>query len=228
VLRDVPVVPDAETARDWAVRELADPVYHEGPSLLERLIEWVLSLFDNAPSGLGLPPALVGTLVVVAVGLVVAVAFVVAGPVRASRRAPASVVVLGDDARSADDLRAAADSAAARGDWSTAVLERFRAVVRSLEERALLDDRPGRTADEAAEAGASRLPARAGDLRRAARLFDDVCYGEVAVDAAADAWLRTVDAAVAATRSEESVGTGIGAGGPGGGAGLGAAAGGAR
>ena len=53
----VPVVPDAETAREWAVRELADPVYHEGPSLLERFLEWVMSLFANAPTGLGLPPA---------------------------------------------------------------------------------------------------------------------------------------------------------------------------
>ncbi len=203
MLTDVPVVPDAETARRWAVRELADPIYHEGPSLLERFIEWLLSLFDNAPTGLGLPPALVGTLVVLAVGAVVAVAFAVAGPVRASRRAAASVVVLGDDARRADDLRAAADAAAARGDWSTAVLERFRAVIRSLEERALLDDRPGRTAHEAAEEAGARLPARTADLRRAARLFDDVCYGHVAVDAAADAWLRSVDDDVAASRSAD-------------------------
>ena len=198
---DVPVVPDAETAREWAVRELADPIYHRGPSLLERFLEWVASLFDGAPTGLGLPPALVGGLVVVAVGLVVAVAFWVAGPVRASRRAPVSAVVLGDDTRGADELRAAADAAAARGDWSTAVLERFRAVVRSLEERALLDDRPGRTAHEAAEAAGARLPARTADLRRAARLFDDVCYGHVPVDAAADGWLRTVDADVAASRA---------------------------
>jgi hypothetical protein len=200
VRTDVPVVPDAETAREWAVRELADPVYHEGPSLLQRFLDWVGSLFDGAPTGLGLPPALVGGLLVVVVGLVVGVALWVAGPVRAGRRAPASVVVLGDDTRSADDLRAAADAAAARGDWSTAVLERFRAVVRSLEERALLDDRPGRTAHEAAEAAGARLPARTAELRRAARLFDDVCYGHVAVDADADAWLRTVDADVTASR----------------------------
>ena len=106
------------------------------------------------------------------------VAFWVAGPVRArvaGRPRPWSSS--GDDARTAAELRAAADAAAARGDWSTAVLERFRAVVRSLEERALLDDRPGRTAHEAAEAAAARLPARAAELRRAARLFDDVCYG---------------------------------------------------
>ena len=205
---DVPVVPDAETARRWAVRELADPVYGEGPSLLERFLEWLGSLFENAPTDLGLPPELVGAIAVVLVGVVVAVSFAVAGPIRATRRSAGSVVVLGDDARGADELRAAADAAAARGDWSTAVLERFRAVVRSLEERALLDDRPGRTAHEAAEDAGARLPARLIDLRRAARLFDDVCYGHVSVDASADAWLRTVDAGVAATRSDAAARSG--------------------
>ncbi len=197
---DVPVVPDADTARRWAVEELADPVYAEGPSLLERFLEWLRSLFEGVPTELDVPPAVLGTAVVLVVGLVLAIAFWVAGPVRAARRAPDSVVVLGDDARTAEQLRAAADAAAARGDWSEAVLERFRAVVRSLEERALLDDRPGRTAHEAAQAAGVRLPARADGLRRAARLFDDVCYGHVTVDADADAWLRSLDAEIQDTR----------------------------
>jgi phage-related minor tail protein len=199
VLADVPVVPDAETARRWATEELADPAYHRSPSLLDRLLEWLGSLFDGA-SSLSLPPVAVVVTVVLVLLLVLAVAFWVAGPVRASRRGTASVVVLGDDTRTADQLRAAADDAAARGDWATAVLERFRAVVRSLEERAVLLDAPGRTADEAAEAAGARLPAHTTDLRRAARLFDDVCYGQAAVDAGADAWMRTLDRQVADTR----------------------------
>ncbi|WP_298460370.1 DUF4129 domain-containing protein [uncultured Cellulomonas sp.] len=197
---DVPVVPDAETARRWATEELADPVYHGGPSLLSRLVEWFLSLFEGDVPGLGLPPAVVGAVVVLVLGLVVAVALWVAGPVRAARRTRESVVVLGDDSRRAAELRAAADAAAARGDWSAAVLDRFRAIVRALEERALLDERPGRTAHEAAEAVGARLPARTGELRRAARVFDDVCYGHVTVGADADAWLRSLDDALAQTR----------------------------
>jgi hypothetical protein len=200
VRTDVPVVPDAETARRWATEELTDPVYHDGPSLLDRFLEWLASLFDGAPDSLPLPPAAVVATVVVLLLLVLAVAFRVAGPVRVTRRAPASVVVLGDDVRTADELRAAADAAAARGEWTAAVLDRFRAVVRSLEERALLTDSPGRTADEAAEAAAARLPSLAGELRRAARLFDDVCYGKASVDADADARMRTLDEQVAATR----------------------------
>jgi hypothetical protein len=197
---DVPVTPDAPTARRWAIEELQDPAYREAPSLLSRFLEWLGSLFEGASFGAGLSPALVAGAVVVVLAVVLAIAFRVAGPVRLGRGAQQSVVVLGDDARSAAQLREAADAAAARGDWSAAVLDRFRALVRALEERALLDERPGRTADEAADAAGALMPARADGLRRAARLFDDVCYGKVAVDARADAWLRELDAEIAAAR----------------------------
>jgi hypothetical protein len=53
----------------------------------------------------------------------------------------------------------------------------MRAVVRALEERALLDIRPGRTADEAATEAGRALPAHRDRLRAAARDFDDVAYG---------------------------------------------------
>jgi hypothetical protein len=200
VRADVPVVPDAGTARRWATEELADPAYHEGPSLLDRILEWLGSLFEGAPDSLPLPPAAVVAGVVVVLLLVLLVAFRVAGPVRVVRRATSSVVVLGDDTRTADELRASADDAAARADWTAAVLDRFRAVIRSLEERAVLADSPGRTADEAAEATAARLPSLTADLRRAARLFDDVCYGKASVDAGVDTWMRSLDAQVAAAR----------------------------
>ncbi|GGY07633.1 DUF4129 domain-containing protein, partial [Streptomyces anandii] len=53
----------------------------------------------------------------------------------------------------------------------------MRAIVRSLEERALLDVRPGRTADEAAAEAGRTLPAHSDRLHAAARDFDDVTYG---------------------------------------------------
>ncbi|RYV50186.1 DUF4129 domain-containing protein [Pengzhenrongella frigida] len=206
---EVPVVPDASTARRWATEELADPVYHRGKSLLSRFLDWVLSLFDGASVPmLGLSPGVVAALVVALALVVVAVAFWIAGPVRLARRAGGSVVVLGNDTRTATDLRAAADASAARGDWSAAVLDRFRAIVRSLEERTLLDEWPGRTAHEAAEAGAVRLPSHTSELRRAGRTFDEVCYGKVAAGPDTDAWLRALDGALAATRPVAPVGRG--------------------
>ncbi len=197
---DVPVDPDRETAHRWLLEELSRPEYATEPSLLQRLVEWFLGLFDDVavPDVPGWQLALVVLGVAVAVVLV---AWWVAGPVRTARRAARrSAVVLEDDARTADEMRAAADAAAGRADWSTAVLERFRAVVRSLEERVVLEEQPGRTAHEAADAAAVRLPGVAADLRRAASLFDDVCYGTLPAGADDDAFLRALDRRTAAER----------------------------
>ena len=102
--------------------------------------------------------------------------------------------------RTAAQLRAAADAAAARGDHSAAVLERFRAMVRSLADRAVLTDRPGLTAHEAVAEAAARFPRHEPDLARAGHLFDAVRYGHVGANVEDDAWLRRVDAEIAADR----------------------------
>ncbi|RMI03656.1 hypothetical protein EBM89_18825, partial [Cellulomonas triticagri] len=123
---EVPVVPDAEEARRWLENELADPVYHQRPSLLSQLWAWLQRLFEGAD---GVPLGNVGTLLAV-LGLLVAlvgIAFLVTGPVRRSRRVTGTGAVLDDDdRRSAADLRAAADAAAAREAWAAAVADRFR------------------------------------------------------------------------------------------------------
>ncbi|MFE6971783.1 DUF4129 domain-containing protein [Isoptericola sp. NPDC057653] len=196
----VPVDPDRETAHRWLLEELSRSEYSTAPSLLERLLQWIADLFDGLSLGGGRFP--VAFVVVVAVVLVAAIAWWVAGPVRLTRSRHRSAVVLGDDARTAEELRAAADAAAGRGDWSTAVLERFRALVRSLEERVVIDERPGRTAQEAAHDAGSRLRVVAGELHGAAGLFDDVCYGTLPARAEDDQRLRDLDARVRALRPE--------------------------
>jgi hypothetical protein len=119
--------------------------------------------------------------------------------VRTARRPGERSLFVGQ-VRAAADHRAAADAAAARGAWADAVRERLRAIVRGLEERGLLDARPGRTADEAAMEAGLALPSCAEDLRRAARLFDDVWYGGRTATDEHDRQLREVDAAVRAAR----------------------------
>ncbi|GEK21611.1 DUF4129 domain-containing protein [Cellulomonas xylanilytica] len=201
VVGGVPVDPDAATARRWATEELLDPVYHQQRSLLAQLVDWVAELL----AGLRTPAAFdpIAVLVVVAVIVaVVVVAFLVAGPVRLSRRGGADRSVLADDdARTSAEIRAAADAAADAGDWATAVLERFRAIVRGLEERTVLDERAARTAHEAALAAAARLPALASELVAAGRTFDDVAYGDAPATAQDDAQLRGLDARVQAART---------------------------
>ena len=144
------------------------------------------------------PGGIVGlvALALVAVLIVVAVRWRV-GPLRRTEAADHSVFV--GQVRSAAAYRADADRAAAAGDWDEAVRQRFRALVRSLEERDVLDPRPGRTADEAAAEAALVLTASASSPAAAARAFDDVAYGGLHADAAADRRLREVDEQVAAT-----------------------------
>ena len=192
---DVPVDTPRIPAREAAERELSKPMYHENdPSLLQRALDrfwdWVGGLFDSAS---GAAPG--GQL-----GLVVIVLLVI-GPVAAlwwrlgtPRRTPGSADSLFDDSpRSASEHRAAAEAHAAAGRWNQAVQERMRAIVRALEERALLDPRPGRTADEAAAEAGRALPSHADGLRASAREFDDVTYGGRTADRQAYLRLRDLD-----------------------------------
>ncbi|MFC4556026.1 DUF4129 domain-containing protein [Georgenia faecalis] len=196
------VTPDADEARRWAEDELSRSVYSTEPGLVDRAWEWfvrqlerLLSLDASAPS------SLVPLLLVVGVAVLLGVALYLSGPVRARRRATSASAVVFEDGSTSAQLTALADAAAAAGDWSRAVLMRFRAVVRALDERALLDDRPGLTAHEATTAAAVRLPDLAGDLDRAGRLFDAVCYGHATPGPADDAGLRALAEAVGRARS---------------------------
>lgn len=175
-----PVTISRDPAREAAERELSKPAYHENdPSWFVRALnkfwEWVDKLFSAAS---GAAPG--GTLgLVVIILAVLALVLLLWWRLGAPRRSPASAQAPLFDAgpRSAAEHRAAADAHAAQGHWNQAVQERMRALVRSLEERALLDPRPGRTADEAATEAARPFPAHADALHTAARTFDDIAYG---------------------------------------------------
>ena len=92
--------------------------------------------------------------------------------------------------------RKAANEAAAQRDWATAVVERFRAIIRSLDERGALEDYPGMTAHEAATIAAASVIKHADELHRAGALFDSVRYGEVVSTSEQDAWMRRLAEAV--------------------------------
>ncbi|MFG2604217.1 DUF4129 domain-containing protein [Streptomyces sp. NPDC048514] len=174
-----PVTVPRDPAREAARRELSKRMYHENdPGLLQRALnafwDWLGRLFGTAASAT--PGGAVGLVVVIL--CVVAVVAALWWRLGVPRRQPVSAGVLFDDRpRSAAEHRAAGEAHAAQGHWNQAVRERMRAIVRSLEERALLDVRAGRTADEAAAEAGRALPAHTDRLRAAAREFDDVTYG---------------------------------------------------
>ena len=196
---EVPVTPDAPTARELLQDELTNPIYHQGPSLLERFLTWLQELFSGA-SALGLSGGWVALVLVAAIVLLAVVTLYVSGPVRRTRRERHAPILDADDSRSADDLLAAADRAASLGDLTAATLDTFRALARRSEERAILDPAPGRTAHEAALTIGARLPRLGPDLASAATVFDAIYYGKRPANAASFEQMRALDAAAAATR----------------------------
>lgn len=176
----VPVQPDADTARGWLLDELAKPAYASAqPSPIDRAAEafvtWFSGLFDVR--GSNTPPVALA----IALGVVVAVlvvALLLFGVPRRNRRSSVGALFGADDRRSAGEMRRAAEAAMAAGDWSLAVLERFRALARGLDERTLVAVFPGTTASAFAAAAARTFPAEHGELQSAAELFDGVRYAD--------------------------------------------------
>ncbi|MGW0229650.1 DUF4129 domain-containing protein [Actinopolymorpha singaporensis] len=185
----------ARAARD----ELTKGIYHrDEPGLVSRFLVWARDwLADVFARIAAVSPGGWSGLVALAAVVVLAVVVVrwrVGAPART--RARAGGVVFGGTVRSAAEYREAARAAAARGDHEAAVRDGFRALVRELEERTFLDERPGRTADEVAREGSVVAPEAAAPLRTAAREFDEVCYGGRAATARAYDEIRAADDAV--------------------------------
>lgn len=199
---DVPVEIGGAEAREAAQEELSRAIYHQDdPSLVERaarrvaeeLFELLFRAGDAAPGGYtGL--VLIGVLLVV---VAVAIRLRIGPTARAAR---GNGPLFDDRPLTSSEHRRAADEHAARGAWAAAVRERLRAVIRGLEERDLLEPRPGRTADEAAAEAGQVLPGCADGLRDAAHTFDEVWYGGRPATPETDARLRAVDLQVAAAR----------------------------
>ena len=179
LLTDVPVDTDRDTARRLAAEELSDPKYRDAqPNILQQVAQWLGEQLEKLLNGLSsvVPGGIFGLLLVLVL-LIVLVVVVRLRTGKVARASRADRLVFDGQRKSAADYRRSAAEAASAGRYDDAVRDRFRAVVRALEERALLDARSGRTADEAAIEAGVLLPNVADELRHGARLFDDVHYG---------------------------------------------------
>jgi hypothetical protein len=174
------LTPDADEARRLLEEELAGNAYVEAqPGIFERILADVLRglarLLDGF-SGLGPGP---GTLVLaVGAAFVIAVAVLLIKP-RPNARGRHEEPVLFDDGerRSARQHRTRAAEYAANGDWNGAVAELLRAVIRSAEERVVIDEQPGRTATEAGIQLGTAFPGDRADITWLAELFNETHYG---------------------------------------------------
>ncbi|WP_221585395.1 DUF4129 domain-containing protein [Microbacterium sp. G2-8] len=182
ILRVLTALPDRDDAREWAEQELSDPAYREAePTLFDRVAQAIGDVIANlfTPQIGGAEWSPLWTIVIVAIAVAaIVVAFVIWGLPRGERRHASrpSAELFDDDARSAAELRTDADAAAAREDWDAAVVLRFRAIARGIDERGVLFAPPGMTARAFSEAAREYFPPHASDLAAAASRFDDVRY----------------------------------------------------
>jgi hypothetical protein len=169
---------DRDAAHEAAQHELAKPIYPKA-SLIDRLTDWIDQLLTKLiVEGSSVPG---GWFTISVLLILLAIAVVVA--VRIARRTMRTnrgggYPLFGEHELSAAEHRATAEQYAAAGNWSAAIRHRLRAVARQLEESAVLDPVPGRTATELARDAGRAIPHLAAELARAAVAFNDVTYGE--------------------------------------------------
>ncbi|MBP2265192.1 hypothetical protein J3A64_000656 [Pseudarthrobacter sp. PvP004] len=203
-LMEPPVTPDRDEARRWAAEELSNPRYPDAtPGWLDQVwrdvLDWLASLEGDGAGG---PNIAVPLMVVLAVVLIVA-AIVIVRPRLNARRAKAPGDLYGEDkAVDAEGYRRRAATAADGGNWPAAVVDQFRALVRSAEERDIIDARAGRTADEAADQLGRVFGTAQVRLLAAARVFDAVRYGEQAATRADYESVRMLDADLLALKPD--------------------------
>lgn len=192
-----PLLPGADEARRWAAEELAKPEYREAaPSWLDTLwrnfLDWLQSLGGSA----GDPAPVPSPVIALVIAAIIAAAIILARPRLNARVRRTNEVFDRETALAAADYRNRADAAAAAGKWGDAVVDRFRAVVRSAENRTILDPQPGRTADEAAQALAVPFSSESRRLAHAAATFDGIRYGNRAAGSADYQEMVALDAAL--------------------------------
>ncbi len=144
-------------------------------SIWQRIWHWLARLPGAA--GSVVPGGWFG-LIALAVLAVLAITIIIfwVRPARTARSRAESV--LGGELMTARDYRRAAERLAAAGDYAGAIVEGVRAIAAELDERGVLQPRPGRTADELAAEAGRELPGLADGLRTVTQLFDDIRYGD--------------------------------------------------
>lgn len=174
-----PSTPEADTAREWAQHELSKGKYQNN-NIFGRFLEWLIKQLRGSELEFGDGIPITQILVAVALTLLVTLLVFYLVRVLRSRRRPGSsqnrYPLFGDE-RTAAELFAAADGADSA---KLAVIERYRGIIRILDEHKLLILRPGMTALEASTAASSAL-GRGELFTSCAEAFNRAYYSELEV-----------------------------------------------
>jgi hypothetical protein len=186
-------------AQRLAQAELSKAIYHPHESLTHRILgflgDWLGRLFN---AGTAAPGGWWGLVALTALAvIVIAIVMTRIGPA-ARRHRRGDHPIPGAGPVTAREHQSRAGLLASDGDYAAAILECVRAIARQLEEQGVLVPRVGWTADEIADEAAQALPGDADALRDAARLFDEVYYGQRPGTPDGYQRLRSLDARIAA------------------------------
>lgn len=172
-----PLVPDPDQARELLGHELARPEYHD-TNILSRFLQWLGRALDGAQASASSSGPLTTlasmALLLVLVGVVV---WLVARTRRSPRVRDRDGGVLTGETVTSAELRRRAEQAEREGRYCDAVVDGYRALTLRQVERGRIDDVPGATAHEVAEALGSAHPRLRSGVDAAAVLFDAVLYG---------------------------------------------------
>jgi hypothetical protein len=192
-----------DPAQRLARHELSRSIYHDN-SWLQAVLQAIARFFDRVFQGASTTaPGGWWTLVALAALLVIVIAAIGAriGPVARARRTAAPLLSTGSGPLTARQHRDLAEAAAARADYTQAIIERVRAIATGLEERGVLSPDAGRTADEMAAQAAVRIPDHGAGIGDAARVFDRVCYGDRAGSRGEYEQIRALDEVLGRTKT---------------------------
>ncbi len=170
---------DPAEARRRILEELSKGQYRRHGSIIDWLLgllqDWVSSLVDGAGAG-----RTAGLAIAIGLGVIVVILAVLVlrrtGRIRRRAVVRATTALDAEPALSAAQLRVRAGHAREDGRADEAVVLAFRALVRDLAERTLLDLTDGMTAHEAADSAAAAFPELRHRLALAARAFDTAAY----------------------------------------------------
>lgn len=197
---------DRDESRRLLEEELSDPEYQRqfsGPvrEAIDRFLQWL----QEGALSFGVVDIPAGPLVVLLLlAAAVTVVLLVARP-RLQRSGGPDQRVDIEAGITASALRARADRSAEAGNYDDAGRDRFRALVRGAEERALLPRSTGRTATEVAEHLAGQFSEHGHQLRAAAELFNLSRYGRQRLSAPQYGQLRSLDATLLETQPTGSL-----------------------
>lgn len=184
---EAPLTPDDEEARSWVLAELSRPDYApEEPSHLSRFFNWLLERFfsgavKSAPASF---PVAGFFIFLLGIALLAIIVIVATHPIRLRRRMRHTAVFDADSELSLTDVRKKISEARAQGDLDAVLVWSYRLFVLNLARGGILRDTPGLTANEAAQAAITALPALTDAINQATYSFAAVRYGDAHATAA--------------------------------------------